>query len=40
MLWIKVFACQSYRSGHKEAIIASNSYCSGNILAIIAFIMY
>jgi hypothetical protein len=31
---------KSYRSGHKEAVIASDSYCSGNILAVIAFITY
>jgi hypothetical protein len=38
MLWRKVFASKSYRSGHKEAVIASDSYCSGNFLAVITFI--
>jgi hypothetical protein len=37
VLWRKVFASKSYHSGHKEAVIASDSHCSGNILAIIAF---
>jgi hypothetical protein len=40
MLWRKVFAAKSYRSGHKEAIIPSDSHCSGNILPVIAFITY
>jgi hypothetical protein len=35
MLWRKVFASKSYRSGLKEAGIASDSYCSGNILDVI-----
>jgi hypothetical protein len=30
MLWRKVFASESYRSGHKEAVIASYSCCSGH----------
>jgi hypothetical protein len=30
-MWRKVFASKSYRSGHNEAVIASGSYCSGNI---------
>jgi hypothetical protein len=36
----KSFASKSYHSGHKKAIIASDSHCSGNILAVITFITY
>jgi hypothetical protein len=36
MLWKKVIAPKRYHSGLNEAGIASDSYCSGNILAVIA----
>jgi hypothetical protein len=36
MLWRKVTALRSYRSGQKEAIIATYSYGSVNILDVIA----
>jgi hypothetical protein len=37
MLWRKLIASKSYRLGHKGAIVASSNYCSGNILAVIAY---
>jgi hypothetical protein len=40
MLWRKVNASGSYRSGHKEAVIATHSFRSVNILAVIAFKSY
>jgi hypothetical protein len=36
MLWRNVIASKSYRSGRKEAVIATDIYHSGNILAVIA----
>jgi hypothetical protein len=33
----KSFASKSYHSGHKGAVIATYSYRSDNILAVIAF---
>jgi hypothetical protein len=40
MLWRKVIASKSYRSGLKEAVIATHSYCPVNILAVIASKVY
>jgi hypothetical protein len=40
MLWRKVIASKSYRSGHKGAVIVTYSYRSGNILAVIAIKTY
>jgi hypothetical protein len=31
MMWRKVFASKSYRSGQKETVITSDNYCSGII---------
>jgi hypothetical protein len=35
-LWRKVIASKSYCTWHKEVIIATDSYLSGNILPVIA----
>jgi hypothetical protein len=36
IMWRKVIISQSYRSGHKGAVITNYSYRSVNILAVIA----